>query len=366
MFFNVNAINFIVLSFINKLMLYRYIIAFATIILFSRCNTDGNDKPSTPNVSNIPISIDIQRFDKAIQAIDTANTEGGITALEKAFPEFSKIYFEKIIGLKDVKDTVNMVYRKEFRKFITDPAMRHMIDTIVKAYPNFDVEKSQIEQGLRYFKHYFPKHQVPTTIYTMPSAYNFAAVLPSDNTVAIGLDMFLGADFTDYEALASGQYPRFISRTFRRDYIVDRVFELLVGDIAGEPQGNRLLDYMIHNGKKLYVLDCLLPTTPDSIKLNYTKEQMSGTYANENYTWNAILKQNLLYSTSFQSFQKVVMPSPTAPIIAAEAPGGVGNFIGWQIVKQYMKQQPNTSLEELLAIKDAQKILDISKYKPKK
>ncbi|MDZ7877617.1 MAG: hypothetical protein U5L45_08100 [Saprospiraceae bacterium] len=336
------------------------------VCIVSSCNSDDNDRPKTPDVSGIPINLNINRFDQKMAAIDTNTVEAAVAALEAEFPEFSRIYFEKIIGLKDPKDSVGK-YRAEVRKFLTDSSMRYMLDTIGKVYPDLNAEKREIEQGLRYFKHYFPNRPVPTTVYTMPSAYNFAAVFPTEDAIAVGLDMFLGKNYTVYEMLATtGQYPRFISRTFRRDYLVDRVFELLVGDVAGEPSGNRLLDYMVHNGKKLYVLDCFLPKTPDSIKLNYTTEQMSGIYANESFTWGRILKQNLIYSTSFQEFQKLVTPAPNAPVIAEEAPGGVGNFIGWQIVKQYMKRHPETTVEALMKLKDAQKLLDDSKYKPKK
>jgi hypothetical protein len=338
----------------------------ACLFIFSNCNSDDNDRPKAPDVSGIQVALDINRFDQKLAAIDTNNAAAGVVSLERDFAQFAPIYFEKIIGIKDPKDSVGK-YRAEVRKFLADPSMRYMMDSIGRVYTNMDAEKREIEQGMRYFKHYFPNYPAPTTIYTMPSAYNFAAVLPTQDAVAVGLDMFLGKDYTVYESLAeSGQFPRFISRTFRRDYLVDRVFELLIGDLAGEPTGNRLLDYMIHNGKKLYVLDCLLPKTPDSIKLNYTTEQMKGIYANEDFTWGRILKQNLIYSTKFQDVQKLVMPAPNAPIIAEEAPGAIGNFIGWRIVQQYMKRHPETTLEALLKLKDAQKLLDDSKYKPKK
>ena len=47
-----------------------------------------------------------------------------------------------------------------------------------------------------------------------------------------------------------------------------------------------------------------------------------------------------------------------------ESPGSVGVFIGWQIVRAYMKNN-NVTLQEL-ALKDAKTIFDQSKYKPKK
>ena len=340
---------------------YTFLALSLLVFIFSNCKND-NDKPNVPDVSGITSDIKIHRFDQDIYAIDTLNTEGGVKAIEQKYPEFSNLYFERVIGIKDAKDSVGK-YRTQVRAFLTNAAMRGMMDTMNLIYKNFDSIKQEIDQGLRFYKHYFPNKLVPTDIYTMPSAYNFAAVLPNDTTVAIGLDMFLGENHSTYEALIT-TYPKFISRTFRKDYLIERVFELLVGDLIGESKGNRLIDYMIHNGKKLYIIDCLLPNVPDSIKLAYSREQMLGCYTNEGFTWGRILKQNLLYSTKFQDYQKLVTPSPDAPIIAAEAPGGVGNFLGWQIIKQFMKRNPNTSIVELINIRDAQKILDLSKYKP--
>jgi uncharacterized protein YjaZ len=39
--------------------------------------------------------------------------------------------------------------------------------------------------------------------------------------------------------------------------------------------------------------------------------------------------------------------------------------MGWQIVRKYMKENPDVSLQELMADTDAEKILHASKYKPR-
>jgi hypothetical protein len=346
----------------KSLIVKSLMLVLTNLVLFQNCQSDA-EKKNIPDVSGIEATVKLERFDQAVAALDTNNIEKSVADLEQRFPEFSKIYFERVIGVKDPRDSVGL-YRREVRKFLTDPTMRLMLDTIGKVFTNFDKEKQEIEQGMRFYKHYFPNAPDLKMVYTMPSAYNYAAIFPAENTLAIGLDMFLGADHSAYDMLSQTTYPRFISRTFRRDYVADRVFELIVSDMVGITPGNRLIDHMVHNGKKLYVLDCLIPKTPDSIKMNYTADQMKSVKENEGFTWGRILKENLLYSTRYQEFQKLVAPSPNAPIIAAEAPGGVGNFIGWQIVKAYMKRNPNLSLVELINEKDMQRIMDVAKYKP--
>ena len=178
---------------------YTFLASSLLVFIFSNCKND-NDKPNVPDVSGITSDIKIHRFDQDIYAIDTLNTEGGVKAIEQKYPEFSNLYFERVIGIKDAKDSVGK-YRTQVRAFLTNAAMRGMMDTINLIYKNFDGIKQEIDEGLRFYKHYFPNKLVPTDIYTMPSAYNFAAVLPNDTTVAIGLDMFLGENHSTYEAL---------------------------------------------------------------------------------------------------------------------------------------------------------------------
>ncbi len=43
----------------------------------------------------------------------------------------------------------------------------------------------------------------------------------------------------------------------------------------------------------------------------------------------------------------------------------LGVWIGWQMVRKYMLENPDVTLQQLMADTDAQKILVKSKYKPK-
>ena len=49
-----------------------------------------------------------------------------------------------------------------------------------------------------------------------------------------------------------------------------------------------------------------------------------------------------------------------------EAPGRTGDYIGWQIIRAYMKRYPETTLSDLIKMNDSQTILEKSKYKPKR
>ena len=48
------------------------------------------------------------------------------------------------------------------------------------------------------------------------------------------------------------------------------------------------------------------------------------------------------------------------------APGRTANYIGWQIVKAYMRRNPEADIQDLIEATDAQQFLQKSRYKPKK
>jgi hypothetical protein len=124
---------------------------------------------------------------------------------------------------------------------------------------------------------------------------------------------------------------------------------------------------MIDNGKKLYILDKIMPYTQDSVIFDYPKSSLDWCKKNEILTWSYILNEKLLFSERKMDWDKLVNPSPMGTVkMPTESPGRVGNWIGYNIVKAYMRKFPETTFEQLLAQKDAQKILDSSKYKPKR
>jgi len=185
----------------------------------------------------------------------------------------------------------------------------------------------------------------------------------SQTLVGIGLDFFLGQGHSGYSL---DFFPNYIQRTMSREYLVSKTMKALANDMVGPPSGSKLIDHMVANGKVLYILDHLLPHQPDSIKLEYSQVQVEWCSANEKSIWAFLLDEELLYSTQQKEFQKYVDHSPNSPGMPEIAPGRTANFIGFNIIKAYMKRFPQTSFEELLGLKDAQSILTKSKYKPKR
>ena len=335
---------------------FSRIVAFLIIIITISTPSCLPDKgKNIPDVSDIDVAIKIQRFEKDLMDIDTNNVLASTNALIEKYPVFMKeIYLPKILPVLQDTNTMAM--------FVKSPGIRQLYDTCMIVYNDISDLENEFSQAFRFYKHYFPDRSVPKVV-SFISEYSIGTFTYEQDILGVGWDFFLGADYPYYNPTF---FPKYIKRTMNKDHIVAKSFEAISTDLVDEAEGDRLLDLMITNGKILYIMDQLLPTTPDSIKLSYTQQQIQWCEANELAMWSHFLSEDLLYSTRRKDIRKLVDHSPNSPGMPEGAPGRTANWVGWQIVKSYMKRNPDTSLEDLIALKDAQQLLDQAQYKPRR
>jgi len=331
---------------------------FALLCLFISACVNESRTPH-PDVSDIKVDLQLLRFEQDIFAIDTGNIQVGMQNLLGKYPVMLPLFCNEIIH--DQSNPAETP-RQALSAFLAVPQTRGIYDTVQLVYGDLRWLEKDLSQMFRYYKYYFPKKPVPQVV-TMISEFATDAFTAGDSLCGIGLDMFLGETYPGYDP---DVFPFFMRRQFQKDYIAVRLSKAIAQNCADGPPGQRLLDLMLHNGKQLYISDCLLPDVADSLKMGYTRKQMEGCYANEAEVWARMLSEKLLYSTDFDKIRKLVTPSPNAPAIFQEAPGEIGSWVGLQIVRSYMKRNPNTTMDQLLQMTDAQKFLELAKYKPKR
>ncbi len=338
---------------------------FLLTILFTSCQTEK--KKPLPDISNISVDLKFRRFEKDFFAIDTNenNFLEQLSQLEEKYGDFAGIYFNRILASKDPR-IAPQGHEAYVKGFLTHPSIRHLYDTCMVVYDNMDDIKEDFTQTFKYFKYYFPDLPTPD-VTTFVSEYTTAAFIYGDYSLGVGLDFFLGKDYAyrKYNP-ESPSFSNYLTHYFAKDYLVSKTIRPLVEDLAGNPRGDRMLDIMIHNGKKLYILESLMPTKPDSIIFEVTQEQSAWLKENEGQIWNYFLSEDLLYSSDRRKIRKFIDYSPNSPGMPEEAPGRTANWLGWQIIRKYMRKFPKTSLQELINLPDAQLLLERSKYKPKR
>jgi len=333
-------------------------IFFLAIVILFACN---NSK--TVDVSDIKVKVEVLRFDQDLAKLNPDKLNSQLPLLQKKYGAFYKDYFQKILNLGSLADTG---YYKLVRQIIKGNAfidLQHETDSV---YTNTKQIKTQISEAYKHILYYYPQTKVPKFI-TYISGFQVQNPI-GVGYIGIGLDMFLGANSMFYPALVES-VPSYISKRFTPENITPRVVELLAREEMF-PELNKdksLLSKMIYNGKIMYFMDKVCPTLPDSIKIGYNTIQAKWAVQNEPDIWGFFLDENLLYETDYFKIQRYLSEAPFTPGIGSqkESAPKLGIFIGWQIVKKYMAENPDVTLQQLMLERDEQKILRLAKYHPK-
>ena len=110
-----------------------------------------------------------------------------------------------------------------------------------------------------------------------------------------------------------------------------------------------------------------LPTISNKLKIGYSKEKIDWAILNEEDIWKYFIEKKILFSTETKLNKRFLDNAPFSKFYLGndnQSPGRIGVWLGWQIVRSYMKNN-DVSLQELLII-DSEELFKKSKYKPKK
>lgn len=344
----------------------KWILFALSAFIFWSC---GQDK-KIPDVSGIKVNLELQRFEQDFFSVDTNNISASLPALHQKYPVFLADFVQNILGLSITEN--GAAADAAMKMFIRD--YRVVKDTADKVFNDFSSIQEDIEQGIRFAKHYFPQYKAPGKLITFIGPLDAIFQTPTGKTgdvitqdaLATGLQLHLGKNASLYQGqTAQAIFPKYVSRKFEPSYIAVNCIKNIVDDIFPvNPNDKTLLDIAVDKGKRLYLLDRFMPHAPDSIKTGYSQAQLKGCYENEGFIWSFFIQNELIYNSDPLRIQSYVEEGPYTQELGEQSPGNISLFVGWQIVKKYMEQFPDTSLDELLSL-NARQILQDSKYKPK-
>lgn len=344
----------------------RCFLLWSIVALFQACKYEKKQ----PDVSGIQVSTIIKRFDRDFFAIDTTQIDNGLNQLNGQYPDFLPDYLVKILGINPLDPQAPMAIGSFLNSY------RPVYETADKmAQETLPALQKKMESGLRYLKYYVPdwNPDSPFVITTFIGPMDAFEPFPlgdygdvrTRNGVGIALQFHLGADARVYESgKQAGLFYDYQVRRFTPEtMVVNCLKNVIVDAFPYKSAGNTLIEEMIEKGKRLYLLELILPGTADSLKLGYTDQQLKGCLANEALIWNYFVKNDLLYSKDVSINQNYIKDGPKTPELGEGAPGYIGLFVGLQVVKEFMNKNPGITITALMN-KDANEVLSEAKYKP--
>ena len=315
-------------------------ITFVIALTLALISCDNKSKVEKA-VEAIPLEIMVERFDKLF--FETPAQD--LNKLKKEFPYFFPSGNDDSVWLNKMKN----------------PLWRELYTEVQKKYSNFEPVQKELETLFKHIKYYFPKTKTPKVITVISEMDYNNKVIYADSLLIISLELYLGKDHKFY------QFPNYLKQNFEQKQILPDVVSSFSIQKIPPVSDNNLLGQMIYFGKQLVLKDHLLPDYSDADKMGYMPEQVKWCQENESYMWRYFIENELLYNNDQKLNNRFINPAPFSKFyleIDNESPGSVGSWIGWQIVRSFMKNN-EVPLEELLKM-NAKEIFEKSKYKPKK
>lgn len=332
----------------NKKLLYSL---YLMVFLFSCSNNQS--KRLDIDISKIDIGeFEILRYEEDLFKIQPEQIKQGLEAIQQKYLVFLAA---------DLSDSSNL---NQIKDFITDPELVQAFRAIEKKYPNLNSLTSELEEAFKYYKYHFPKY--PTlSVYTYISGFQHEYPIQiAENTMIIGLDLYLGKEFPVYHQMG---IPAYKVERMQEPYItVDCMKEIAGLLIPPPPPAPSFLDEILYHGKIMYFLDATLPHKADHFKIGYLPEKLDWCIENESNLWAFIIDNQVLFNANFEIIRKFITDGPFTAAFSNDSPARIGVWIGWQIIKSYMNNNPETSLPELFRNTDSKTIFSESRYKPLK
>lgn len=318
----------------------RYYFLFLVLLLF--LNSCQKEVKKNVDTSNIEVEFMINRFEQDFYDHGGENLEELKNKYPLLFPD-------------NTPDSIWMAK-------INDRDEQELYSETQKLYSSFSDIESELRSLFQHVTYYNPLFNTPDIITGLSNIDYDYRVIYNQELVFISLDVYLGSTHPFY-----GDFPSYIKQNNVRERIIVDVASAIV-DSQIKPLTNRsFLAKMIHEGKKLYLLELYLPLKSEAVRIGYNKIKYDWALTNEEQVWKYFIENNLLYSTDTKLNKRFLEDAPFSKFYISEdknSPGRIGQWIGMQIVRSFMANN-DVSLSDLL-LKNEEEIFKKSKYKPRK
>lgn len=315
-----------------------YLLLISAILLCACSHKDGR----YPNVR-------IERFD--ITATDSAPAQS-LSRLAPALDALKILYADSTLTHEEI-----------LHRYISSQATKVFGPDVRSILTDLDGQEAILGTAFQNMSEAFPDLSVPLHVYGYVTPYMQSIVLV-DSIMFIGLNHYLGENYQGYEGFE--HYKRKLKVPDR--IALDATEALLY---SGHPyldsENSVVLNRMLYEGAMINALADILPSVPVSEILGYSDLEWKWAEEHEGDIWKSLVEKGMLYSHDPIIATKIIAPAPNSAVVLPEAPERIGRYIGYKIVKSYIKKHKDLKARNLLSPEfyNSQNSLINAEYMPK-
>jgi hypothetical protein len=313
-----------------------------TILTLIGCAGNRYEVPGTPD-----LNVTIQRFDQTFY--QTGN-----------YPDtaFLNLYANQIM---EVGEPGSKMYKQFETIFRNDADIRKLYTDCQNTFSDVSELEKELTWGFHRLRHFFPNIPMPK-VYMHIAGYG-ESIVSAPGILSADIDKYLGKDYDVYKSLftpyqAARMYPEKLASDYMTGWVRSEFTEFKL------MEDQRLLDYLIYEGKILFLVQILLPEENMENLSGFNSEQLDWLATNEKNMWTTILQLQHLYSKNVSVIAKYMRENAHTAYFSESSPGRAAVWTGYNIVSSYMERNPDTTVPDLMLRTKAVDILKGANYQP--
>ena len=248
----------------------------------------------------------------------------------------SKTFFEVIE--RNNNNNLNQQKTDELYLLLSNQYYDSVYSSLQKDFPDISKIFDEINLAIHNFNKESQIKKNPVVNILISGFYNDIVV--THDTINIGIDYFLQLN----NKYKPRDLPTYILKRYTPQFLIPTIlisyfsqFNLM--NINDES----LLNEMIAFGKLYYVISKLIPCIDENIILGYDKEEWEILEKTEAFVYSYFIQNELFFEKNHLIKNKYINERPNVFEISPNHPGRIARWLGWKIVKSYIKSNLRVS-----------------------
>lgn len=314
-----------------------HIVLFCSLFFIASCNNNPLDVQLKAKESPIHyINVD-QYF--CTKSLDTVKTN--LVQLHQEYGSLLMYELSQNIRRRITDTSYKAVYQFYQSEYIQ--ALEKVKDSMYQFLPEHE---HKIDNAFQYLAYHFGDTVLPQNILFMNKL--FSGITCGDTNISVGLESYINPNNPIIKQIPGNQLyqwqrDRMNMRYLEHDILFSWIRAKLFTNINA-----KLAEHIVQAGKVLYTLNACFPDSSEAFIMRYNQKAYKWAVQNEGDVWNYLVKKQLLFKNQLKVNTNFINKGPTTEGLPEGAPDRMGQFIGYRMVKNYMNQNKNVTLQQLL------------------
>ena len=320
-------------------MKYRRRILILTTLFFIVLSCNRNEL--LVDTSGIEVSFEVINVDSIYSNTPNDSVQG----VHNTFLEKLGSLYEYEISM-NIQKRANDIQADDIYSFYNNEYIKELEKEKLKFNEEVWNQLDKTEEGFKHLKYHFEELDLPKQIILINKM--FSGIELDESQVSVGLEKYINQETKIIKEIPSEELFQWQKEAMNIEFLArDIIFRWIQASLFEEKDEN-LAFHIIQAGKLLYILNAAFPNEDGAYIMRYSPEDYSWAIDNETPFWEYLVREEMLFKNNVRDKTNFLNEGPYTIGLPEKGPDRLGQFLGFRIVKQFMKSNKELTLQDLI------------------